>query len=135
MLSLVGILLFAKAKLSPGGKVKLVINGQKEVEVDAGSTILSTLGNNQIFLPSACGGGGTCAMCKCQVTEGGGEILPTEKPYFSRKEIADDWRLGCQVKIKNDMNIEIPEEILELKNGNVKSSLTTTLHHSLKLLL
>ena len=115
VLSLVGILLFAKAKLSPGGKVKLVINGQKEVEVDAGSTILSTLGNNQIFLPSACGGGGTCAMCKCQVTEGGGEILPTEKPYFSRKEIADDWRLGCQVKIKNDMNIEIPEEIFGIK--------------------
>ena len=115
VLSLVGILLFAKAKLSPGGKVKLVINGQKEVEVDAGSTILSTLGNNQIFLPSACGGGGTCAMCKCQVTEGGGEILPTEKPYFSRKEIANDWRLGCQVKIKNDMNIEIPEEIFGIK--------------------
>ena len=115
VLSLVGILLFAKAKLSPGGKVKLIINGQKEVEVDAGSTILSTLGNNQIFLPSACGGGGTCAMCKCQVTEGGGEILPTEKPYFSRKEIADDWRLGCQVKIKNDMNIEIPEEIFGIK--------------------
>ena len=115
VLSLVGILLFAKAKLSPGGKVKLVINGQKEVEVDAGSTILSTLGNNQIFLPSACGGGGNCAMCKCQVTEGGGEILPTEKPYFSRKEIADDWRLGCQVKIKNDMNIEIPEEIFGIK--------------------
>jgi Na+-transporting NADH:ubiquinone oxidoreductase subunit F len=115
VLSLVGILLFAKAKLSPGGKVKLVINGQKEVEVDAGSTILSTLGNNQIFLPSACGGGGTCAMCKCQITEGGGEILPTEKPYFSRKEIADDWRLGCQVKIKNDMNIEIPEEIFGIK--------------------
>ena len=85
VLSLVGILLFAKAKLSPGGKVKLVINGEKEVEVDAGSTILSTLGNNQIFLPSACGGGGTCAMCKCQVTEGGGEILPTEKPKTAGK--------------------------------------------------
>ena len=115
LLSLVSVLLLAKAKLSPVGKVKLIINGQKEVEVDAGSTILSTLGNNQIFLPSACGGGGTCAMCKCQITEGGGEILPTEKPYFSRKEIADDWRLGCQVKIKNDMNIEIPEEIFGIK--------------------
>ena len=100
---------------SGGGAVKVVINGKKEIEVDAGSTILSTLGNNKIFLPSACGGGGTCAMCKCQITEGGGEILPTEKPYFSRKEIANDWRLGCQVKIKNDMNIEIPEEIFGIK--------------------
>ena len=115
LLSLVIVLLLAKAKLSPGGTVKLIINGKKEIEVDAGSTILSTLGNNKIFLPSACGGGGTCAMCKCQITEGGGEILPTEKPYFSRKEIADDWRLGCQVKIKNDMNIEIPEEIFGIK--------------------
>jgi len=115
VLSLVGILLFAKAKLSPGGKVMVTVNGKKEIEVEAGSTILSTLGENKIFLPSACGGGGTCAMCKCQVTEGGGEILPTEKPYFSRKEIANNWRLGCQVKIKNDMNIEIPEEIFGIK--------------------
>ena len=115
VLSLVGILLFAKAKLSPGGKVKLVINGQKEVEVDAGSTILSTLGNNQIFLPSACGGGGTCAMCKCQVTEGGGEILPTETPHFSRKEVAEGWRLGCQVKVKQDMVIQVPEEVFGIK--------------------
>ena len=115
VLALVGILLFAKAKLSPGGKVKIIVNGKKEIEVDAGNTILSTLGENKIFLPSACGGGGTCAMCKCQVTEGGGEILPTEKPYFSRKEIANDWRLGCQVKIKNDMNINIPEEIFGIK--------------------
>jgi Na+-transporting NADH:ubiquinone oxidoreductase subunit F len=73
------------------------------------------LGNEQIFLPSACGGGGTCAMCKCQVLEGGGEILPTEAPYFSRKEIADNWRLGCQVKIKDDMKIRIPEEIFGIK--------------------
>ena len=115
VLALVGVLLYAKAKLSPGGKVKIIVNGKKEIEVDAGSTILSTLGENKIFLPSACGGGGTCAMCKCQVTEGGGEILPTEKPYFSRKEIANDWRLGCQVKIKNDMNINIPEEIFGIK--------------------
>ncbi len=115
VLSLVGVLLYAKAKLSPGGSVKVIINGEKEIEVEAGSTVLSTLGDNQIFLPSACGGGGTCAMCKCQIPEGGGEILPTEKPYFSRKEIANDWRLGCQVKIKNDMNIEIPEEIFGIK--------------------
>ena len=115
VLSLVSMLLFAKSQLSPGGLVKLKINGEKEIEVDAGSTILSTLSNNKIFLPSACGGGGTCAMCKCQVNEGGGEILPTEKPYFSRKEINDNWRLGCQVKIKNNMDISIPEEVFGIK--------------------
>ena len=115
LLLLVAMILFAKAKLSPSGLVKLTINGEKTIEVEAGSTILTTLGNNKIFLPSACGGGGTCAMCKCQVMEGGGEILPTEKPYFSRKEIAEDWRLGCQVKVKNDMDIAIPEEIFGIK--------------------
>ena len=77
---LVSVLLTAKAKLAPSGPVRLTINGEQEVEVESGSTLLSTLGNNKIFLPSACGGGGTCAMCKCQVMEGGGEILPTEKP-------------------------------------------------------
>jgi len=112
---LVALLLFAKAKLSPSGNVKILINNEKTIEVPAGSTLLSTLGNSKIFLPSACGGGGTCAMCKCQVLEGGGEILPTEAPYFSRKEIAADWRLGCQVKVKNDMKIEIPEEIFGIK--------------------
>ncbi len=115
ILLLVSLLLYAKAKLSPSGKVKVVLNGEKTLEVDAGDTILSTLGNNKIFLPSACGGGGTCAMCKCQVLEGGGEILPTEEPYFNRKEIADKWRLGCQVKIKNDMDIKIPDEIFGIK--------------------
>jgi Na+-transporting NADH:ubiquinone oxidoreductase subunit F len=115
VLLLVAILLFAKSKLSPSGPVKLVINGQDEIEVESGGTILSTLGNNKIFLPSACGGGGTCAMCKCQVFEGGGEILPTEVPYFSRKEIKDNWRLGCQVKVKQDMKIGIPEEIFGIK--------------------
>lgn len=112
---LVGLLLFAKAKLTPSGLVKVTINGEKTLEVEAGNTVLSTLGNNKIFLPSACGGGGTCAMCKCQVHKGGGEILPTEAPYFSRKEIAEDWRLGCQVKIKEDMDLQIPEEIFGIK--------------------
>ncbi|MCA1763742.1 MAG: NADH:ubiquinone reductase (Na(+)-transporting) subunit F [Cryomorphaceae bacterium] len=112
---LVSLLLFAKSKLSPSGLVKLEINGEKTLEVEAGNTILSTLGNEKIFLPSACGGGGTCAMCKCQVLEGGGEILPTEEPYFSRKEISEDWRLGCQVKVKQDMKIQIPEEIFGIK--------------------
>ena len=120
ILSLVMILLFAKSKLSPSGAVKLTINGEKEIEVSAGDTILTTLGNNKVFLPSACGGGGTCAMCKCQVISGGGDILPTEKPYFSRKEIQNDWRLGCQVKIKNDMEIKIPEEIFGIKQWKAK---------------
>lgn len=114
-LLLVSLLLFAKSKLSPSGLVKLEINGEKTLEVEAGNTILSTLSSEQIFLPSACGGGGTCAMCKCQVLEGGGEILPTEAPYFSRKEIAENWRLGCQVKVKQDMKIQIPEEIFGIK--------------------
>lgn len=115
VLLLVSVLLFAKSKLSPSGAVKLEINGEKTVEVDAGDTILTTLSNQKIFLPSACGGGGTCAMCKCRVLEGGGEILPTEAPYFSRKEISEKWRLGCQVKVKQDMKIEIPEEIFGIK--------------------
>ena len=97
---LVGMLLGAKAKLLPSGPVSLQINGDNQVEVSSGSTLLSTLGNNKIFLPSACGGGGTCIQCKCQVLEGGGEILPTEAPHFSRKEVAEGWRLGCQVKVK-----------------------------------
>jgi Na+-transporting NADH:ubiquinone oxidoreductase subunit F len=108
-------LLYAKAKLSPSGAVKIEINGEKTIEVGAGSTLLSTLGNAKIFLPSACGGGGTCAMCKCQVLEGGGDILPTEVPYFTRKQIADKWRLGCQVKVKQDMKIHVPEEIFGIK--------------------
>lgn len=114
-LLLVSLLLFAKSKLSPSGLVKLEINGEKTIEVEAGNTVLSTLGDEKIFLPSACGGGGTCAMCKCQVLEGGGEILPTEAPYFSRKEISENWRLGCQVKVKQDMKIQIPEEIFGIK--------------------
>ena len=115
ILLLVFLLLYAKAKLSPSGKVKLTINGEKEIEVDAGGTVLSTLGNAKIFLPSACGGGGTCVQCKCQVTKGGGSMLPTEEPHFSRKEAADGWRLGCQVKIKEDMDITVPEEVFGIK--------------------
>ena len=112
---LVGMLLGVKAKLLPSGPVSLLINGENKVEVSSGSTLLSTLGNNKIFLPSACGGGGTCIQCKCQVLDGGGEILPTESPHFSRKEVADGWRLGCQVKVKQDMVIKVPEEIFGIK--------------------
>ena len=119
-LLLVTMLLFAKAKLLPSGPVKLIINGEKNVEVNSGDTLLTTLGNNKIFLPSACGGGGTCVQCKCQVVEGGGEILPTEEPHFTRKEISDGWRLGCQVKVKQDMKIEVPEEVFGIKKWKAK---------------
>ena len=112
---LVGMLLGVKAKLLPSGPVTLLVNGENEVEVSSGGTLLSTLGNNKIFLPSACGGGGTCVQCKCVVKEGGGEILPTEIPHFSRKEISEGWRLGCQVKVKENMKIEVPEEVFGIK--------------------
>jgi Na+-transporting NADH:ubiquinone oxidoreductase subunit F len=115
LLLLVLGLLFARKKLTNQGPVKLTINGDKEIEVNAGSTLLSTLSNEKIFLPSACGGGGTCAMCKCQVHSGGGSILPTEVGYFTRKEIMSNYRLGCQVKVKESMDIEIPPEIFGIK--------------------
>ena len=117
ILLLVSVLLGAKAKLIPSGPVKINVNGEKDIEVGSGGTLLSTLGDNKLFLPSACGGGGTCIQCKCIVKEGGGAILPTEEPHFTRKEIAEGWRLGCQVKVKQDMDIQIPEEVLVLKNG------------------
>ena len=115
ILLLVTILLWAKAKLTNSGPVKLSINGQDEIEVGGGNTLLTTLGNEKIFLPSACGGGGTCVQCRCIVKEGGGSILPTEVPHFSRKEIEEGWRLGCQVKVKEDMKIEVPEEVFGIK--------------------
>jgi Na+-transporting NADH:ubiquinone oxidoreductase subunit F len=114
------MLLGVKARLMPSGPVKLFINGEKDVEVSSGSTLLTTLGDNKIFLPSACGGGGTCIQCKCIVKDGGGEILPTEAPHFSRKEIAEGWRLGCQVKVKEDMVIEVPEEVFGIKKFAAK---------------
>ena len=115
-LILVGLLLWAKAKLTPSGKVKIDINnGNKVLEVETGSSLLATLAGEKIFLPSACGGGGTCGMCKCRVLSGGGEILPTEVGFFSRKQIQNNWRLGCQVKVKDNLQIAVPEEILGIK--------------------
>ena len=112
-LALVALLLYAKSKLVAGGTVKLTINGgEKELTVETGSSILTTLGNQKIFLPSACGGGGTCGLCKCRVTLGGGQILPTETGFFTRKQQQNQWRLGCQVKVKEDLEIQIPEEVL-----------------------
>ena len=115
ILLLVVILLVAKKYLLPSGNVKVTINGENTVEVAAGGTLLSTLAENGIYLPSACGGKGSCAQCKCQVVEGGGEILPSEKGHFSRKEQQDHWRLGCQVKLKNDVSIKVPESVMGVK--------------------
>ena len=115
-LILVALLLFIKTKLTPSGTVKININeGSKVVEVTPGGNLLSTLAEHKIFLPSACGGKGACGQCKCRVTEGGGEILPTEVGFFNRKQIAANWRLGCQVKIKEDMAIEVPASALSVK--------------------
>lgn len=119
-LLLVFLLLYVKAKIAPSGKIKITINGEHVIEVDGGGTLLSTLGSNGIFLPSACGGGGTCIQCVCQVNSGGGSILPTEEPHFSRKEIAENYRLGCQVKVKENMEIHVEEEIMGIKEWEAK---------------
>jgi Na+-transporting NADH:ubiquinone oxidoreductase subunit F len=111
---LVVMLLVAKNKLAPKGDVTLHIN-DRELVVSPGSNLLTTLSGNSIFLPSACGGGGTCGMCKCQILEGGGSILPTETGFFTRKEQHNYWRLGCQVKIREDLKIKLPEAILGIK--------------------
>ena len=115
ILLLVVILLVAKRYLVPSGKVKITINDDTTVEAETGASLLSTLAAQKIFLPSACGGGGSCAQCRCQVTEGGGEILPTETVHFSRKEQQNNWRLGCQVKVKGDLSIKVPESVMGVK--------------------
>jgi Na+-transporting NADH:ubiquinone oxidoreductase subunit F len=114
-LLLVILLLFVKQKLAPSGPVMITINGKKEIEVASGDTLLTTLSNQKIFLPSACGGAGTCVQCECHVLKGGGEALPTETPHFTRKELKEGIRLACQVKVKQDMEITIPEEVFGIK--------------------
>ncbi len=115
ILILVGMLLIAKAKLSPSGSVMIKINNDSEIEVQRGSTLLQTLSANHLFLPSACVGRGTCGMCRCQVNVGGGSILPTETGFFTRAQIKQNWRLGCQVKVKDNIDIRVPDEILSIK--------------------
>lgn len=115
ILALVGILIFAQSKLLPQGEVTINVNGEKNLNVQPGTNLLGVLGDGKIFLPSACGGGGTCAMCKCQVIEGGGDVLPTEKGHLTRSEQNDHWRLACQVKVRGDMKIQVPEEIFGIK--------------------
>ena len=112
---LVGALLYAKAKLVPSGNVKLKVNGEKEIETPIGGTLLGALQSGGVFLSSACGGGGKCGQCRAQVLEGGGEILPTEKGFFSRKQQKEHWRLACQCKVKEDMQVKVPEEVLAVK--------------------
>ena len=114
-LLLVVILLVAKKYLVSSGKVTVTINIDKKVEVDSGAPLLSALAAKNVFLPSACGGKGSCGQCKCRVLEGGGNILPTETVHFSRKEQADHWRLGCQVKVKDNLKIQVPDSVLEVK--------------------
>ena len=114
-LLLVIILLVAKHYLVPSGKIHIDINGKKDLEVETGSSLLATLSNNGVHLPSACGGKGSCGQCKVRVPEGGGNILPTETVHFSRKEQQANWRLGCQVKVKEDMKIAVDDSVLEIK--------------------
>ena len=115
ILILVVVLLVAKKYLSPSGQVTLTVNGETKLTVDQGNSVMATLNENGIFLPSACGGKASCGQCKLQILSGGGEILDSERPHFSRKEIKDHWRLGCQAKVKGDMEVKVPESVLGVK--------------------
>ena len=117
VLALVAIILAARFLLVPSGEVKVRINDDddKTVTVAPGGKLLTTLAAREIFLPSACGGQGTCGQCKCKVLEGGGDILPTERDFMSRKEARGGVRLACQVPVKQDMAIEVAPEILDVK--------------------
>lgn len=115
VLVLVIILLIAKKYLSPSGNVTITINGKDKVEVEQGSSLLSTLAAKDVYLPSACGGKGSCGQCKCQVVSGGGEILDSEKGHFTRKQIKEGYRLGCQCKVKGDLEIKVPDSVMGVK--------------------
>ena len=117
IIALSSMLIFARKKLVPQGEVKIIVNGDQEnpLMVSPGSTLLSALSDKNVFLPSACGGGGTCAMCECHIDKGGGDVLPTELNHLTRKEVAEGKRLACQVKVREDMDIRIPEEIFGIK--------------------
>ena len=116
ILFLVSLLLIASSKLQPQGEVKISINdGSDSISVKPGTSLLSALSSKNIYLPSACGGGGTCAVCKCQVVDGGGDILATEKTHISRKDAQENWRLACQVKVRNDLDIKVKDEVLSIK--------------------
>ena len=114
-LLLVALLLWVRNKLMPKGEVTITINDDKELKVPTGNTLINTLAEQKVYLPSACGGKGSCGQCKCRVVEGGGSILPTEVGFFTRKQIQDHWRLGCQVKVKENLKIVVPQSILNVK--------------------
>ena len=124
VLSLVLVILFARSRLVSSGNVTIQINDDpaKAIEVPAGGKLLPTLASQGIFLASACGGGGTCAQCRCRVTDGGGSILATEEGHFTRGEIGNDWRLSCQVAVKQDLKIEIPEDALGVQRWECEVS-------------
>ena len=130
IIALVIILLVAKAYLSPSGNVNITINGKDTLSVGQGSSLLSTLSQEGIFLPSACGGKGSCGQCKLQVPAGGGEILDSEKGHFTRKQIKDHWRLGCQCKVKGDLQVRLTTLLWVLRNGSVPLLETRTLQPS-----
>lgn len=115
VLSLVGVILSARSKLVASGDIKITVNGEKEIVTAAGGKLLQTLSASGLFLPSACGGGGTCAQCKCVVKSGGGSMLPTETSHFTKREEREGWRLSCQVAVKQDMEIDVPEEVFGVK--------------------
>ena len=116
ILVLVAILLIIKAAITPKGTVKIDINdGKKVLDVQPGGNLMGTLAEQKIFLPSACGGKANCGQCKVQVLEGGGEILPTEVGFFNRKQIKEGWRLGCQVKVKDNLKLQMDESALSIK--------------------
>ena len=115
VLVLVLIILYARSHLVSSGDVSIVINGEKTITVPAGGKLLQTLSEAELFLPSACGGGGTCAQCKCIVNDGGGSMLPTEESHFTRRDADEGWRLSCQVAVKQDMQIQVPEEVFGVK--------------------
>ena len=120
VLTLVAIILVAKSKLVASGNVKILINGEKTINVPAGGKLLGVLADNGLYVPSACGGGGTCAQCRVKIHEGGGAILPLEQNHITKREAACGDRLSCQVAVKNDLEIEVPEEVFGVKKWNCK---------------
>ncbi len=115
VLALVMVIIFARSQLVSSGDVTILVNGEKEIKVPAGGKLLQTLSEADLFLPSACGGGGTCAQCKCIITDGGGSMLPTEEGHFTKRDAAEGWRLSCQTAVKQDMKIEVPEDVFGVK--------------------
>lgn len=109
------VLMYLKSKLVPSQKVKIVVNDKKEIEVSPGVSLLAALAQGGIYLPSACGGGGSCGLCKAKVLEGGGQVLPTELAHLSRRQVKEHWRISCQVKVREPMRVWVPEEVFGIR--------------------